>query len=186
MEPTNSGRVDHWCQCVDQQVHRDDQSLLPLLVHSFIACGRTRRPHAPACRRGLKKVVEKLKECGGKPLELNGGKGDQWISWTKPFVQGWTHTHTPVTHTHFHTCSPTCNHTIVRVATLSCCRHSHPCSKKCSQVSTNTSHHVQNTFTLSHSQLHRLHRLHTFTFHKFTFTLSQTSHYHIHNFITSQ
>ena len=32
-----------------EQVHRDDQSLLPLLVHSFIACGRTRRPHAPAC-----------------------------------------------------------------------------------------------------------------------------------------
>ena len=25
-------------------------------------------------------------------VELNGGKGDQWISWTKPFVQGWTHT----------------------------------------------------------------------------------------------
>ena len=26
-------------------------------------------------------------------VELNGGKGDQWISRTKPFVQGWTHTH---------------------------------------------------------------------------------------------
>ena len=25
-------------------------------------------------------------------VELNGGKGDQWISRTKPFVQGWTHT----------------------------------------------------------------------------------------------
>ena len=30
------------------QVRRDDQSLLPTLAHSFVACGRTRVPHAPA------------------------------------------------------------------------------------------------------------------------------------------
>ena len=40
--------VEQRGQQLKVQVHRDDQSLLPLLVHSFVACGRTRRPHAPA------------------------------------------------------------------------------------------------------------------------------------------
>ena len=42
---------------IEWQVHRDDQSLLPLLVHSFIACGRTRRPHAPACEKWCWKTL---------------------------------------------------------------------------------------------------------------------------------
>ena len=41
-------RLDSVVKSFRLQVHRDDQSLLPLLVHSFVACGRTRRPHAPA------------------------------------------------------------------------------------------------------------------------------------------
>ena len=66
------------------QVHESDQLSLPSTHHSFVASGRCVEPDAPA-------------------VELNGGKGDQWISWTKPFVQGWTHTHI---HTHIHTHTP--------------------------------------------------------------------------------
>ena len=47
----HENKKENWTACSKvQQVHRDDQSLLPLLVHSFVACGRTRRPHAPASK----------------------------------------------------------------------------------------------------------------------------------------
>ena len=51
MQTTMNQKMENWSNSLwrNEQVHRDDQSLLPLLVHSFIACGRTRRPHAPAC-----------------------------------------------------------------------------------------------------------------------------------------
>ena len=51
MQTTMNQKMENWSDSLwrNEQVHRDDQSLLPLLVHSFIACGRTRRPHAPAC-----------------------------------------------------------------------------------------------------------------------------------------
>ena len=47
MQTTMNQKMENWSNSLwrNEQVHRDDQSLLPLLVHSFIACGRTRRPH---------------------------------------------------------------------------------------------------------------------------------------------
>ena len=35
---------------IKRQVRRADQALLPTLAHSFVACGRARVPHAPACK----------------------------------------------------------------------------------------------------------------------------------------
>ena len=35
---------------IQRQVRRADQALLPTLARSFVACGRARVPHAPACK----------------------------------------------------------------------------------------------------------------------------------------
>ena len=48
MDQKDSDRVDHWSQCVGQQVQESDQLSLPSIHHSFVASGRCIEPDAPA------------------------------------------------------------------------------------------------------------------------------------------
>ena len=75
METRNSGRVDQWSHCVESRYvsSASGTDISTATEASSLDCHFCGVDSPPA-------------------VELNGGKGDQWISWTKPFVQGWTHT----------------------------------------------------------------------------------------------
>ena len=79
METRNSGRVDQWSHCVESRYvsSASGTDISTATEASSLDCHFCGVDSPPA-------------------VELNGGKGDQWISWTKPFVQGWTHTHTRI------------------------------------------------------------------------------------------
>ena len=78
MNHHDSKPKEEWSQSlIKRQVRRADQALFPTLAHSFVACGRARVPHAPACE---------IPCHGGKGGE--GGKGGGG----EPLAQGLTHT----------------------------------------------------------------------------------------------
>ena len=51
MQTTMNQKMENWSNSLwrNEQVRRADQALLPTPAHSFVACGRARVPHAPAC-----------------------------------------------------------------------------------------------------------------------------------------